>query len=150
MPTYLPWKKCDYRLIKEIYSENIEWKKERIIRRYKSTTTRKTVGLILTLKGSAIFTAEPQRTLREIFFSFPLRGRKAKILSPTGHDGIIIQGQIPVHDAGSTLNGCMFSLCCPLNSKGKSIHSANFATRAKRAVKNILSLTSIAKLGPSA
>jgi hypothetical protein len=43
----------------------------------------------LPLKGSAIFTAEPQRTLREIFFSFPLRGRKAKILSPTGHDGII-------------------------------------------------------------
>ncbi len=52
----------------------------------KSTTTRKTGGLKLTLKGFVIFTAEPRRTLREVFFSFPLRGRKAKILSPTGHD----------------------------------------------------------------
>ena len=26
---------------------------------------------------------------------------------------LYIQGQIPVHDAGSTLNSCMFSLCCP-------------------------------------
>ena len=43
----------------------------------------------MTLKGSAIFTAEAQRTLREIFFSFPLRRRKAKILSPTGHDGTL-------------------------------------------------------------
>jgi hypothetical protein len=40
----------------------------------------------VTLKGFVIFTAEPRRTLREVFFSFPLRGRKAKILSPTGHD----------------------------------------------------------------
>jgi len=51
--------------------------------------TRKTGGLILTVKGTAIFTAEPQRTLREMFFSFPLRGRKAKIVSPAGHDGIL-------------------------------------------------------------
>ena len=40
-------------------------------------------------EGIAIFTAESQRTLREMFFSFPLRGRKAKIVSPTGHDGIL-------------------------------------------------------------
>ena len=52
----------------------------------KSTTTRKTGGLNLTLKGFLVFTAETQRTPREMFFSFPLRGRKAKILSPTGHD----------------------------------------------------------------
>ena len=34
-------------------------------------------------------------------------------------------------------------------AKGKLIHSANFASRAKRAVINILSLTRIAKLGLS-
>jgi hypothetical protein len=51
-------------------------------RRIESTTTPKKGGLILTLKGSVVFTAEPQRTLREVFVSFPLRGRKAKILKP--------------------------------------------------------------------
>jgi hypothetical protein len=45
-----------------------------------------TFGLILPLNGSVVFTAEPQRTLREMFFSFPLRGRKAKILGPGGYD----------------------------------------------------------------
>ena len=40
----------------------------RLRSRGKSITTRKTGGLILTLKGSVVFTAEPQRTLREIFF----------------------------------------------------------------------------------
>jgi len=31
-----------------------------------------------------LFTAETQRAQREMFFSFPLRGRKAKILNPMG------------------------------------------------------------------
>jgi hypothetical protein len=53
-------------------------------------------GLIVTLKGSVVFTAEPQRTLREDFFSFPLRGRKAKILSPVGHDDIIVNSRKPI------------------------------------------------------
>ncbi len=67
-------------------------------------TTRKTGSLNLTLKGFVIFTAEPRRTLREVFFSFPLipqdrlrylrdgGGRKAKILSPTGHDDTLFGG----------------------------------------------------------
>jgi hypothetical protein len=45
------------------------------------------------------------------------------------------------------------AVCFPFavlsTAKGKSIHSANFASLAKRAVKNILSLTRIAKLGPT-
>ena len=35
---------------------------------YQSTTDRRMGGLISTLKGSVVFTAEPQRTLREMFF----------------------------------------------------------------------------------
>jgi len=102
------------------------------------------------LKGSAIFTAEPQRTLREIFFSFPLRGRKAKILSPTGHDGIISRDRYLSMILVQHSTAVCFPFAVLSTAKGKSIHSANFATRAKRAVKNILSLTSIAKLEPSA
>jgi hypothetical protein len=37
-------------------------------------------------KGFVIFTAKSQRTLREMFFSFPMRGRKVKILDPFGND----------------------------------------------------------------
>ena len=93
----------------------------------KSTTTRKTGGLIVTLKGSVIFTAEPQRTLREIFFSFPLTPeeqapsqRNMLCISRDKHspgrrrtESQYIQEQIPVHYICSTLNSCMFSLCCP-------------------------------------
>jgi len=114
-----------------------------------STTTPKRGGLILTLKGSAVFTAEPQRTLKEMFFSFPLRGRKAKILSPTGHDGTLVGDRyLPmmlVHHS----NAECFSFAVLSTAKEKSSHSASFASLAKRAVRNILSLTRIAKLGPS-
>ena len=55
-----------------------------------SLATPKKGGLTETLKGSVVFTAEPQRTLREIFFSFQLRGRKAKVLSPNGHFGTLV------------------------------------------------------------
>ena len=112
-----------------------------------STTTPKRGGLILTLKGSLVFTAEPQRTLREMFFSFPLRGRKAKILSPTGHDGTLVGDRyLPmmlVHHS----NAECFSFAVLSTAKEKFSH---FASLAKRAVRNILSLTRIAKLGPSA
>jgi len=59
----------------------------------------------LALKGSVVFTAEPQRTLREMFFSFPLRGRKTKNLSPTGHDGTLVRDRylpmMPVHHSNA-------------------------------------------------
>jgi len=50
---------------------------------FESTTTRKTGGLILILKGSIVFTAEPQRTLSLFFYCFPLRGRKTITASLT-------------------------------------------------------------------
>jgi hypothetical protein len=55
-----------------------------------SASTRKMGGLILTLKGFSFFTAETQSTLRQMFFSFPVRGRKAKIFSPTGHNSTLV------------------------------------------------------------
>jgi len=116
----------------------------------KSTTTPKRGGLILTLKGSLVFTAESQTTLREMFFSFPLRGRKAKILSPAGHDGTLVGDRyLPVMLVHHS-NAKYFSLAVLSTAKEKSSHSASFASLSKRAVRNILSLTRIAKPGPSA
>jgi len=71
----------------------------------------------LTLKGSAIFTAEPQRTLREIFFSFPLRGRKAKILSPNS-------------------KGKIYSLCelCDLSEAGGERYSLTYTHSKARTI----------------
>ena len=92
-----------------------------------SITTRTTSGLILNLKGFVVFTAESQRTLRKMFFSFPLRGRKAKILNPDGYDEF--PRYLPMMLVQHSNAEC-FSFAVLSTAKEKYSHSASFASLA--------------------
>jgi len=76
--------------------------------------------MIETLKGSVVFTAEPRRTLSEMFFfSFPLRGRKAKIPNPTGYDDTLYLSMMLVRHS----NAECFSFAVLSTANEKYSHS---------------------------
>jgi len=69
------------------------------------------------------FTAEPQSTLRKNFFSFPLRGRKAKIPSLTGHDGtLVVDRYLPMTLVHQSNTECFsFAVLSTAKEKVKSL-----------------------------
>ncbi len=53
------------------------------------------------------------------FFSFPLRGRKAKTLDPVGNDNILFSGRKFARFCFLAIQLRVLFLCRPLNGKGK-------------------------------
>ena len=128
-----------------------------------STTTPKKGGLIgdpERVFDRRLFTAETQRTQRLLFYCFPLRGRKTIITNLMGYTHLnpiyVIYTQLLSYLSlwrrsflfwPLSRKENIFSL--PPGRRPYGLEAANSASRAKRAVENILSLIRIAKLGPS-
>ena len=113
----------------------------------------KRVAWMVTLKGSLTKQFSPQRHGERGVYSlicFPLRGRKTNNNRPNPAQSFYSKACSCVHSYYLDRYHAIGLFFSGLSTEKKTYFpSAHSASRAKRAVKNILSLTRIAKLGSS-